>query len=200
MAAGAEAERAGPPSFIHVYPDVYSAAECRAIVARFEGDPRVKPSWGKYSTAPKNRTGSMIALGAWPEWRDVMEDFHARIGPRIDHYAETFLAFKRIWMTADWEFSAPLLERIEPGQGFDWHFDGNLPGTERRVLATIVYLADIDQGGQTQFAYQGVAVAPKAGSLVLFPPFWTHLHRGDTPAAGYKYNLTNFVVLKTAPR
>ncbi|MBM3486328.1 MAG: 2OG-Fe(II) oxygenase [Alphaproteobacteria bacterium] len=200
MTAGAEADRGGQPSFIQVYLDVFTAAECRAIVTRFEDDPRVKPSWGKYSAQPKNRTGSMIALGAWPEWADVVEDFHARIRSRIDHYAETFLAFKRIWMTGDCELSAPLLERIGPGQGFDWHFDGNLPGTERRVLATIVYLADVDHGGQTQFAYQGIALAPKAGSLVLFPPFWTHLHRGDTPTAGYKYNLTNFVVLKSAPR
>ena len=68
------------------------------------------------------------------------------------------------------------------------------PGTERRVLATILYLTDIEDGGATQFAYQNASVQPAAGALVIFPPFWTHLHRGETPRAGIKYKRHQFPV------
>ncbi|MGE0748901.1 MAG: 2OG-Fe(II) oxygenase [Rhodospirillales bacterium] len=190
-------QRQGPPAFILAYPNVLPADECRALIERFEADERVRPSWGKYSERPTNRTGAMLATAQHPDWRDVVERINGAIRPYLEHYAGVFTAFKRILITDQWELSAPLIERIEPGQGFDWHFDGNLPGTERRVLATILYLADIADGGATQFAYQGAAVQPKAGMLVLFPPFWTHLHRGDTPKAGRKYNVTNFVVLRS---
>jgi len=62
---------------------------------------------------------------------------------------------------------------------------------------TLLYLADIPIGGQTQFAFQMSEVQPQAGSLVLFPPYWTHLHRGVTPEQGTKYNITNFVILNS---
>jgi hypothetical protein len=39
-------------------------------------------------------------------------------------------------------------------------------------------------------------VKPRAGLLLLFPPFWTHLHRGASPVSAVKYNITNFVVLR----
>ena len=184
-----------PPNFIHVYPDVLSRAQCGEIIERFERDPRVRPSWGQYSAEPSNRTGAMLALGDHAEWRDVATLVNAAIEQRIEHYAGVFLALKRVLMSGKCRLTLPLLERIAPGQGFDWHFDGCLPGTERRVLASILYLADVPEGGRTEFAYQGATIQPAAGALVLFPPFWTHLHRGASPEAGLKYNLTNFLTL-----
>lgn len=49
-------------------------------------------------------------------------------------------------------------------------------------------------GGETQFRYQEVTVAPRAGKLILFPPFWTHEHRGVTLQRGVKYLATTWVV------
>ena len=31
--------------------------------------------------------------------------------------------------------------------------------------------------------------------MLIFPPFWTHLHRGAPPVSEVKYNLTNYLVL-----
>lgn len=184
-----------PPNFIHVYPDVLSRAQCRELIDRFERDPRVRPSWGAYSAKPENRSGAMLAIGSLPEWRDAVTLVNEAIGRRVDHYAGVYLALRRVLMIGKCQLTQPLLERIGPGQGFDWHFDGCLPGIERRVLAAILYLADVPAGGRTEFAYQGAVVQPMAGALVLFPPFWTHLHRGATPEAGLKYNITNFLTL-----
>lgn len=190
-------DKQGPPSFLHVYPDILTREACREIIDRFDADQRARPSWGKNSDCPANRTGAMLAMGELEDWEDVVDEIMPAIEERIHHYAEVFLSFKRVLMSKQCALSRPLLERIVPGQGFDWHIDGSQPGIEKRVLAAIIYLADVVEGGETQFAYQMAEVAPQAGALVLFPPFWTHLHRGTTPKSGHKYNLTNFVVLRT---
>ncbi len=139
----------------------------------------------------------MLGIGVLPEWKDIVDQLEPAIAERIQHYSEMFLSFKRVLMTEKCVLTPLQLERIDPGQGFDWHADASLPQTNNRVLATLLYLADIPSGGQTQFAYQMSEVQPQAGALLLFPPYWTHLHRGVTPELGTKYNITNFVVQKS---
>ena len=57
------------------------------------------------------------------------------------------------------------------------------------------YLNDVPgPGGETEFLYQDVRIRPEQGKLILFPPFWTHEHRGVTLAQGVKYIATTWVV------
>jgi hypothetical protein len=184
-----------PPNFINVYPQLISGAECESIIDRFENDKRVMPSRGQYSENPVNRSGSMLPIGELADWQDIVQNLNAKIEDLVHHYARVYVAFQRVLLSGACSLSPLLLERIEPGQGFDWHFDGSLPEVESRVLAILLYLADIDEGGETQLAYQMAAIKPTAGSVAVFPPYWTHLHRGVTPQAGLKYNVTSYVVL-----
>ena len=87
----------------------------------------------------------------------------------------------------EWEgldCTLPLIERVDPGQGFNWHYDQTADTKDRRILAGLLYLKTVASGGHTQFLHQNTDVKPEAGKIVLFPPFWTHIHRGVTPAAG----------------
>ena len=64
-----------------------------------------------------------------------------------------------------------------------------------RQLVAVWYLNSLEnQGGETEFRYQDIKVTPEAGMLLLFPPFWTHLHRGKTLQSGVKYIATTWVV------
>ena len=57
------------------------------------------------------------------------------------------------------------------------------------------YLNDVQgPGGETEFLFQQVKVKPRQGKLILFPPFWTHEHRGVTLDQGVKYIATTWVV------
>ena len=50
-----------------------------------------------------------------------------------------------------------------------------------RQLVAMWYLNNVaGPGGETEFDLQQVSVKPKEGKLVLFPPFWTHIHRAVT--------------------
>jgi len=93
----------------------------------------------------------------------------------------------------------PIVERIEPGQGYGYHVDAGAGGTHDRIVSGLFYLRDIDEGGETEFPFQLMYVKPKAGLLLLFPRSWTHLHRGVSPVSAVKYNITNFVVLRPQP-
>ena len=61
-------------------------------------------------------------------------------------------------------------------------------------MAVLGYLNDVrGPGGETEFAHQEIKVTPQEGKLVLFPPFWTHLHRGVTLEHGVKYIATTWI-------
>ena len=83
------------------------------------------------------------------------------------------------------------MERALPGEYYHWHVDsGPGPFSERQLVA-IWYLNDVPgPGGETEFPRQGVSIRPAQGKLLLFPPFWTHVHRGVTLETGVKYIAT----------
>lgn len=80
------------------------------------------------------------------------------------------------------------------GGGFhNWHFEQGGRSTSGRLLAYIVYLNDVEEGGETEFYYQHMRVKPKKGSIVLFPAAFTHTHRGNPPLSNDKYIMTGWV-------
>ena len=81
-------------------------------------------------------------------------------------------------------------------QYYHWHIDSGSHEFSYRQLVAIFYLNDLkkNQGGTTEFFHQDVIITPKAGKLILFPPFWTHKHRGAEVIFGKKYIATTWVV------
>ncbi|MFL2562965.1 MAG: 2OG-Fe(II) oxygenase [Arenicellales bacterium] len=71
------------------------------------------------------------------------------------------------------------------GEFYRWHVDSGPGPLSQRQLVAIWYLNTVSEsGGATEFFHQRVQVRPEAGKLLLFPPFWTHLHQGETVGAG----------------
>ena len=64
-----------------------------------------------------------------------------------------------------------------------------------RVLVCMFYLNDVKEGGETEFLHQKYKVSPTQGSLVIFPAYFTHLHKGHVPISNDKYIL-NIWLLK----
>lgn len=67
-----------------------------------------------------------------------------------------------------------------------------------RVLLFIIYLNDIDTGGETDFYYQNKSIKPKAGSILIAPCGFTHTHRGNVPQSSDKYVLTSWLLFNPA--
>jgi hypothetical protein len=67
-----------------------------------------------------------------------------------------------------------------------------------RVLLFMFYLNDVEEGGETEFYYQNKKIAPKKGSMVVAPGYFTHTHRGNKPVSNDKYILTSWVLFNRA--
>ncbi|WP_299494281.1 2OG-Fe(II) oxygenase [uncultured Shewanella sp.] len=67
-----------------------------------------------------------------------------------------------------------------------------------RVVLYMLYLNDIEEGGETEFFYQNKKLKPKKGTMVIAPAAFTHSHRGLTPISDDKYIATSWVMFNRA--
>lgn len=78
---------------------------------------------------------------------------------------------------------------------FKEHVDVKSCEGAKRFLILMVYLNDNFNEGETEFPIFGDKVRPEKGKLIMFPPMWQYLHRGNPPAGpGYaKYFLMTYL-------
>ena len=92
----------------------------------------------------------------------------------------------------DWWSGTCILQKTEPMEGYhSFHAEDNSWNNRFRVLAWMVYLNDVPEGGETEWLYQQVKIKPTANTLVIWPGSFTHLHRGNPPMST-KYVLTGW--------
>ena len=98
------------------------------------------------------------------------------------------------------------IQRYEKGQGGypHWHSEqypqSNSTEALHRVALYMFYLNDVDEGGETEFYYQGRALKPSKGSMVIAPAGFTHSHRGNIPISHHKYIATSWVMFNPAEK
>lgn len=87
------------------------------------------------------------------------------------------------------------MQKTRPTEGYhQWHSESGTTIYDRNsILAFMVYLNDVDEGGETEFLYQSVRVPPRQGRFVCWPAGWTHIHRGNPPLKNDKYVLTGWI-------
>ena len=187
---------------IEEYPGAVSQDLCEQIIARFEQDPHLTASAvvGEGGIKANDvRSGTMLKLDpAIEEWNALFMAVVPALRSTMDSYMVKYPGLNAVVEWEGLDCTIPQIERVDPGQGFNWHYDLT-QNTDPRVLAGLLYLRTITEGGYTEFAHQDQKIQPEAGKIVLFPPFWTHIHRGVTPARVSKYVMSFFWVYRRAP-
>lgn len=78
--------------------------------------------------------------------------------------------------------SCVLLQQTNPKEGYHaFHAEDSTWNNQLRTLAWMVYLNDVDDGGETEYLYQQLKIKPKQGRVVIWPGSFTHVHRGNPP-------------------
>ncbi len=86
------------------------------------------------------------------------------------------------------------IQKTQIGGGYHvWHCEQSTRETANRLLAFVIYLNDVDEGGETEFLYYPKRVLAKAGTVLLFPSSFSHTHRGNPPISNTKYIATGWV-------
>ncbi len=187
---------------IEEYPGAVPASLCEEIIACFERDPGRRPSAVVAPGGPsahEARSGTQLAIDrANPDWERLFLAVAPALRRTVDAYQQKYPGLAALVEWEGLDCTLPWIERVDPGQGFNWHYDQTADTKDRRILAGLLYLKTVPEGGLTEFLHQNAAVKPEAGKIVLFPPFWTHIHRGATPVGGAKYVMSFFWIYPEA--
>jgi hypothetical protein len=181
-----------PLSFIYEIPWALPGDVCRETIRRFEektgqqnpgriGSGQIEESSIKKTTD--------IYISGREDWKDI--DAHLRQsllgGLREIVKLYPFFAANRF---KDLGYN---LQRYRAGEYYHWHVDSGPGEFMTRQLVALWYLNTVEHGGETEFDLQQVQVKPEAGKLILFPPFWTHIHRAAAVTKGVKYIATTWL-------
>lgn len=182
-----------PLSFIYEVERALEPDVCREMIRRFEANPgqQYPGRIGQAAIELENiKKSTDLRISGRDDWRDIDAVLSRSLIGRFNELAREFPyfaanAFKDIGYN---------LQRTLPGEYYHWHVDsGPGPFSERQLVA-IWYLNDVAApGGETEFPLQNVVIRPQEGKLLLFPPFWTHVHRGAELVQGVKYIATTWV-------
>ena len=88
------------------------------------------------------------------------------------------------------------IQRYHPNEGYTrLHCENDAEAPDMRhlrILGWMIYLNDVKDGGHTEFPSQNRRFQPRTGDVLLWPAYFTHLHRGNPPISGTKYILTGW--------
>ena len=184
--------------FIGVYRNAFSTAYCEEAIAKFEqadaeGFTNNRQDFEAFNKTEKNDQHLMPyqVLNS-----QLFGDLH---GEFFDvFWNDAYRLYNKEWDILNNADNHKIyfnkVQRTVPGQGYHvWHFESSTRDTSNRLLAYILYLNDVEEGGETEFLYQAKRVKPEAGTLVIFPASFTHAHRGNPPLSGSKYIMTGWV-------
>jgi len=191
--SGSRIREVKPLSFIYEVAQALPADVCLEAIRRFEArtDQQVAGRIGQAGMqAPEVKRSTDLRISGREDWGDIDRTLSQQLAATFNEFAREFPffaanAFKDIGYN---------LQRTLPGEYYHWHVDAGPGPFSDRQLVAIWYLNDVPgPGGETEFPLQEVAIRPAQGKLVLFPPFWTHVHRGVTLQGGVKYIATTWI-------
>ena len=166
---------------------------CEEMIRRFEQykDEQYKGRIGQLASEDFSiKKSTDLVVSGKEHWKDIDRGLFYSLGMAIKEFRETFTYFKGPFKDMGYA-----IQRTDPGEHYHWHIDGGSHEFSQRQLVAVWYLNDVPgPGGETEFLYQQVKIKPEQGKLLLFPPFWTHEHRGVTLQQGVKYIATTWVV------
>lgn len=179
--------------FVQAFDEALPAALCAQIVQGFE-------SMAARHVANGRHRREWLAGSAWTELdigplsdapfqQMMLDNLHAHLA-RYNAALSLTIPVPGTTKTSEW-----ILKRYRAGadEGFQPHFDALGP-VANRYLVCLWYLNDVAEGGETAFVDFDLAIRPKAGRLLIFPPYWMFQHEGRRPVSNDKYILSTYLL------
>lgn len=183
--------------YIQVFENVIPESLCDHIINEFENDE--KKSEGKIynnTVGEAKKTIDLFLDHREEKWKSIDSD----IFRMVDKTVVDYMYFADVLIDSNTTAIADTgyrVQKYKKDEGkFLPHFDasGNIE-TVNRILAVIIYLNDVEVGGETNFPDLDYSIKPKKGRILIFPCHYPMLHEGCIPISGDKYILNTFIVL-----
>ena len=193
-------------NFIEIYDNALSNESCDYIVGcfeKFEDKTHIGRLGGKVNIKKKDSTDlDLLKIEHLiPDF--IFKELKTSLKKNLNNYFDKYKLRCPIEYGSPWEsfsiypYSVLAKKYIKNKQGYHiWHADaGQTAPNIFRQLVCMYYLNNVNEGGETEFYHQKLKVKPTRGSLVIFPTFFTHLHKGNVPISNDKYIL-NFWLMR----
>ena len=88
------------------------------------------------------------------------------------------------------------IKQYQEADYVNWHQDtGFTRDGWNRMLSCIWYLNTIEEGGETEFAFE-YKIKPLTGKLIMFPATWNFPYKHLKPIRQSKYIITSFFLTR----
>ncbi len=179
--------------FVIQVEDLLDAPSCADIIRRFDADPHVREGLALHADrgaeVNDDKVCRDLAIPREGDWLESFDRIHEAVSTAIAAIVPNFPSLQ-VYPLGSTGYK---IQMYPKGVGrFAWHFDALGPASQSRVLALVLYLNDVAEGGETSFFHQELDVVPRAGRAVFFPTAWTHMHCGAVPVSGPKYVVSSF--------
>jgi len=192
---------------IGIYPNAFKEAECKSLMYKLEEAVKNGESYQGMSG-----DGGVNAYKKSTDYNILEHDKHKLMSDivmnRFNHYLsneylENFPHIDEFYhhRLVNDKSSYPLLQiqKYDKGSGHynAWHVEQEDLGTSNRLFVFILYLNDVEEGGETGFLFKEgddfFKVKPKTGTLIIHPASWPFIHKGYMPLSSDKYILTTWL-------
>lgn len=177
--------------YIKVFENVLHEDNCKALIKMFEDSEKdqIKRDIEGYIKFTE------INFNQHKRWAKIVESM-------VKVFSEYYLEYKKQFDINELQFPTEYgleemrMKRYLPNDydEFKLHVDVNDSESSKRYLSYLLYLNDVEEGGETTFGRDDdFIIKPKAGNMLMFPPLWCFPHSGKKPISGPKYILTCYV-------
>jgi len=179
--------------YIRTYEHSLDGALCRRMVSLFNSLERLQQRNGREVRAGLNESAwTEINVGKFAD-----DAFIAMVRNLVDAALAQYNRDIGLTMPIPNSglFSGMVMKRYRPNaqEQFQLHFDA-VNRYAKRYLVLLWYLNDVAGGGETRFPQLDLAIAPREGRLLIFPPYWMYQHEGAPPISGEKYILSTYLL------
>lgn len=183
-------------SGLFIFENAFPKDLCQETIEKFEQD-------------KKNHHPGEVGSGYKPEMKSSTDWYLGSSFPKLEEIyfsgiinatypiMETKPQLKRFELS----YSGFQYQKSPKNKGFfHWHTDNDFSNLEKeRLLAVIIYLNDVHEGGHTEFMQQRFSIKPETGKLAIFPTTWEYFHRGVAPKSNDKHIMTSFGMTPRLP-
>lgn len=177
--------------FIETIPDVLSKEECASIIKALEN--KLIDSEKYKSAIIEDDSDSRKDISIFPRKFGSLEFAVDLVEDALFKNQSKYKDNYNKYLHGGWKF-----QKSSAGGGFyDWHTEQGMSKNvdiTARFMVWMIYLNTVEKGGKTEFKYQERAVKPEAGTLLIWPAGYTHVHRAAPDLEEDKYIATGWYV------
>lgn len=187
--------------FIKVYEQAFTEEFCKRVIDYFEDMQRSGAAFNRIQAENSSKL-KKDDFAVFPNEENhlkldssmnLVSEFNTVFWEKFSQYQLEFSVLETFGQLASYSFK---IQKTEVGGGYHvWHCENSAKSHANRVAVWMLYLNDVEEGGETEFLYQSKRFKPQTGNLVIWPAGYTHTHRGNPPLSNTKYIVTGWIEL-----